>query len=322
MSSTKGQATEHFGVSDENAHPHDHGSSEEEADSNFTEDESDFDSDAEYDKHYHDNDSLPTLPSRLKLPAELELNVLYFASRWGDLWLVYRLVCKAWRDHIESLAPRKWLPRAYLHFPKAPRGQNSIWRFQRLEDDRTAVFADADHAENDRKVLTHECKRIAYPDVVLGHYVFKIKIPGMYFDWEHLTALVPWRSFVTRIFAEENAVDAEIKNGMRAQWRRAARMKRALERGEMDQMDMMRSLISGFGHGLDDAHTTVYKRTWPADPAEVERVKKLRFVAGCDPIDSDDDAREEELRAVGQPSTRESALLLQAHYRRTGMGAF
>ncbi|EJD46916.1 hypothetical protein AURDEDRAFT_163977 [Auricularia subglabra TFB-10046 SS5] len=239
----------------------------------------DFAFEAEYERNrWQEYVALPSLPARLKLPLELELIVLSFADRWCDLWLRCRLVCKTWRDHIEVLAKRKWVPCAYLHFPSPSRNNFdalSVWRFQHL-DSNTIVFRNGCSGEQNIQARVRNCRRVGCPDVVLGHYVFKIKIPGITFDWEGLTARVPWRAFVARIFAEENEVDAEIKQEARVE--RAAR---ALRRGKIDGRTMRRALLTGFGGGTERAYATVHKRRWGAVDVEAAgRLQQLRFAAG------------------------------------------
>lgn len=80
----------------------------------------DEDEDKEYADDYGEEvddyeTTLPVLPQRLKLPLELELLILdYHKDPWDDLWLVQRLVCTTWRDHVEARARNKWIHRAYL----------------------------------------------------------------------------------------------------------------------------------------------------------------------------------------------------------------
>ncbi|KZV89441.1 hypothetical protein EXIGLDRAFT_147618 [Exidia glandulosa HHB12029] len=154
-------------------------SDQEESDDDGDQEESDGDDD------FSPDQSLPQLPAHLKLPIELELRVLdFFGTPWDDLWLNMRRVCTAWRDHIEARARNKWIRRAQLHFANPPDFAlklitTSSWKFQRLEEDGTAVLQDTDCAEEYKKRVIRECKQTGDPDIILGHYVFDIEVRSL-----------------------------------------------------------------------------------------------------------------------------------------------
>lgn len=245
----------------------------------------DDEADLDYDDRASQEDR--QTPARLRLPIELELRILELSDEfhWEELWLDIRPMCKAWCEYVESLARRKWLRRAYLHFhyKRYTTGRTagpSTWTFQRVEDDGTAVFRDVKNTASE-DIATH-CKRVARPDIVFGYNVFKVNVPGLVLDYDALTARVPWRALVARVCAEERAVQVT----------RVKQDKIAPGAVGGSLFDVGFDLLQRNLTGWEDAYTLVHKsRAENANdgPRELKRLGDMRYAMIWRTDDDDDD---------------------------------
>ncbi|EJD46915.1 hypothetical protein AURDEDRAFT_184153 [Auricularia subglabra TFB-10046 SS5] len=228
---------------------------------------------------------LSALPARLKLPTELEHRIIDCeADTWPYLWLDLRIVCKSWRDYIESVARRHWMLTAYIFykigFEYTDDGKmllDTRFSFHRIEDDGTAVFEDKECHKRFRRLIGSRCAAVAFPDLTLDNrYIFNIPLRNFKVDRRNLRITVPWRDFICAIFAEHNAVGAEYDRHGAARQATAMQIALGVRRGTVEPEEGMRRLDCINDDSRDKAYITVRRRRFGEDVEEEERMEEAR----------------------------------------------
>ncbi|KAF8172220.1 hypothetical protein K438DRAFT_1981669 [Mycena galopus ATCC 62051] len=227
------------------------------------------------------------MPEHLVLPPELHRLVLACETElYHDAWGTYRLVCKAWKEHVEFLAKTEWIWDATFHYPgemmRVPgHGKvffNGDFSFQRLEGD-SAIFQVVDCAAEFKKQLIEICKRSPPPDVEIGDIVDDVEISEMSVDWDTLTITCPWRPLVGRLMAEELRVQAYRHQSNREMMTAAKRVRHAAPGGEVG-LDVMMNFMEMFADKWLEAYVAVRTaRHGRSDRRGDERLKLARQAA-------------------------------------------
>ncbi|KAF8194479.1 hypothetical protein K438DRAFT_1969092 [Mycena galopus ATCC 62051] len=224
------------------------------------------------------------MPDHLVLPAELHRLVLACQrDGYHHVWGKYRFVCKAWKEHIESLAKTEWIRDTTLYYPGEMIWDEKIGKvflngdfsFQRLEGD-SAIFQITDCAPEFKRQLIEVCEPCYAPDVQVDDVVHDVEIPEMSVDWDTLTITCPWRPLIGRVMAEELRVDAYRKKAQNEMMSATKRAKRAAPGGNVDFGTLM-ELFKNFAKKGQDVYVAVRTVRWGnLDRAGDQRLKSAR----------------------------------------------
>ncbi|KZV89440.1 hypothetical protein EXIGLDRAFT_721460, partial [Exidia glandulosa HHB12029] len=218
---------------------------------------------------------------------ELEHRVLEFDRDWPEVWVVFRLVCKAWCEHIEFLARKRWLPTARFYYPNGFDWTEDDGRmlldasltFQSLDEETgLALFEDTECKKKFRKIIGECCLCIDNPDIVLDdRYIFDIPINSLDIrKLDKLRVTVPWRALIASILVEENAVDKERARLHLERRHETMRMRFRLERKGADIMEMFENLAVKVNALRGDAYATVRRRRFGEDIVAEKRIDEAR----------------------------------------------
>ncbi|KAI5477669.1 hypothetical protein MNV49_006055 [Pseudohyphozyma bogoriensis] len=131
---------------------------------------------------------LEPMPQHLVLPVEIQIRVMQLAKGGDkhDLWLRGRLAWLGFGGG-ESLN--------FDHY------EDEFAVFQRpVEDDR-----EEDRQPFDNAVIQRALRRTVRFDCGMKKYIYDVEVPGTVFDVPNCIVKMPWKAFVGRLCAEEDA---------------------------------------------------------------------------------------------------------------------
>jgi len=110
------------------------------------------------------------------------------------------------------------------------------------------------------------------------------------YDWNNLSARVPWRNVVVTVMAERGAVRQEMKKETFQRMCMAVRARHEMDTGRMSLEYGFQSALMGLVKGFHASYEAVHKRRYgKAQKRDVEHIKNLRNAIGWTSLNSDEE---------------------------------